>query len=969
MKDISEQQKTYARSILDIQNQGADNALVQEYEATQQSLIDENKKLIDITFKLRQERKTLHGAEQTQNTALVAQAKENIANLEKERQAVEKQKQAYKEKLDLIRYGKAETKKADEATSTEKDSTKKESSVEVLETDYEKYGVSSKSKRLVEVYKTEEQALERVVSLLKERHKYQEGTDQYNDLTKQIEDASKELEKAHWSLLGTRKAGTAIERSTLKNAIAQQAMQAVEELNNAGIKIESIITRITQTTKDGFRKAVNGAVGSTKRDQAAMQDVLFDGGSRRRGSTSSSGSSEKKTKKELSDIDQILSQINKSMDDYVRRSGDLAKYHTGSKKYVKAEEDRASALEKISELYQKLLKDIPDSEAKTKALAAIEERRAKIAEESEKNSNPETHKGKKAEEADKAVKAAKKQKEALTELTSAFEGKAAAEKKSEESGKSGEAASERRSRSKKKEAAETEQSTQASRKSAEAKREEATAQEKLNDAVEKGTKAQAKSSSGKTSGTRKSSGRKGSGGSSSTSSSSRSGIDQEQRQAQKKAEAAKKAADDEAAAYEKAEARKAAALEKARKAQQEYNVAELNKRNKERTEYADWWEQELLKQDSEMFDAPEAAVNRIVKAYEELFKIQKRLEASKGGTAEYSSLVAEEQKAREAVSSALDSVDALNATEEAKKALVEEAIEAARTTKAYQDLHAARTKREDADAKKQTTPEAQVLDEIKQEIALVNQLNSLKKQQAAETSFSARSQYDEDIRSIEDMIAAHRRTRTEIMQNNAELQDNENILRQLILLEDRIRKGEKDVNKERQKGNALLGALAKVKEGFLLSVGNAAYRMVENFVEDKIREFWTNGWEYAQSYYDQLNEIRIVTGHTAEEAEAMGKVYRNMAKEMSVSSTDIASAAVEFWRQGLDENEVNSRLKNTTQYAKISGLAFTEAAELVTAATNSMDLDAQRVVDVFAYLGDASASGNPLISHLAQRCA
>lgn len=322
MKDISEQQKTYARSILDIQNQGADNALVQEYEATQQSLIDENKKLIDITFKLRQERKTLHGAEQTQNTALVAQAKENIANLEKERQAVEKQKQVYKEKLDLIRNSKAETKKADEATSTKKDSTKKESSVEVLETDYEKYGVASKSKRLVEVYKTEEQALARVVSLLKERKKYEEGTDQYNDLTKQIEDASKELEKAHWSLLGTRKAGTPAERSALKNAIAQQAVQAIEELNSAGIKIEAIISRITQTTKTGFRNAVNGAIGSTKRDQAAMQNALFDGGANRRGSKSSEGTAAKKDKKDLSEVDQILKNINKAMDDYVRRSGD-----------------------------------------------------------------------------------------------------------------------------------------------------------------------------------------------------------------------------------------------------------------------------------------------------------------------------------------------------------------------------------------------------------------------------------------------------------------------------------------------------------------------------------------------------------------------------------------------------------------------------------------------------------------------
>ncbi len=38
-------------------------------------------------------------------------------------------------------------------------------------------------------------------------------------------------------------------------------------------------------------------------------------------------------------------------------------------------------------------------------------------------------------------------------------------------------------------------------------------------------------------------------------------------------------------------------------------------------------------------------------------------------------------------------------------------------------------------------------------------------------------------------------------------------------------------------------------------------------------------------------------------------------------------------------------------------MEFDEAAELITAATNTMDVSARRVVDVFAYLGDASASG------------
>lgn len=78
---------------------------------------------------------------------------------------------------------------------------------------------------------------------------------------------------------------------------------------------------------------------------------------------------------------------------------------------------------------------------------------------------------------------------------------------------------------------------------------------------------------------------------------------------------------------------------------------------------------------------------------------------------------------------------------------------------------------------------------------------------------------------------------------------------------------------------------------------------------------------------------------------------------MKVTSGDIASAAVEFWRQGLSETEVNDRLEATTIYARIAGLEFDEAAKLVTSATNSMNLDVGRVVDVFTYLGDASAAG------------
>lgn len=67
-----------------------------------------------------------------------------------------------------------------------------------------------------------------------------------------------------------------------------------------------------------------------------------------------------------------------------------------------------------------------------------------------------------------------------------------------------------------------------------------------------------------------------------------------------------------------------------------------------------------------------------------------------------------------------------------------------------------------------------------------------------------------------------------------------------------------------------------------------------------------------------MNQIRIVSGKNEQEVGQLGSRYRQMAKEMKTTSTEIAEAAVEFWRQGLSESEVDERLMATVQYAKIS---------------------------------------------------
>jgi TP901 family phage tail tape measure protein len=166
-------------------------------------------------------------------------------------------------------------------------------------------------------------------------------------------------------------------------------------------------------------------------------------------------------------------------------------------------------------------------------------------------------------------------------------------------------------------------------------------------------------------------------------------------------------------------------------------------------------------------------------------------------------------------------------------------------------------------------------------------------------------------------------------------------------------KVEKDITAEITRQNGEAQKQSKIYE----DISRTIVMTFTHAAMKALKDFWQEAISFATTYYDKLNEIRIVTMMTAEQADKLGKNYMSMAKSMSVRTTDIMDAAVEFWRQGLSEQEVEARLKATSMFAKISGEEFQHSAELITAATNSMNLDVNRVVDVFTYLGDASAAG------------
>lgn len=151
---------------------------------------------------------------------------------------------------------------------------------------------------------------------------------------------------------------------------------------------------------------------------------------------------------------------------------------------------------------------------------------------------------------------------------------------------------------------------------------------------------------------------------------------------------------------------------------------------------------------------------------------------------------------------------------------------------------------------------------------------------------------------------------------------------------------------------------------------NRLMSMVKMYVVIRgLRTLWRNAKTYAQEYYDKLNEIQIVTQKSDTQMQNIGNTFKNMANDLKISSTDIATAATTFYRQGLDEEETKSRTKWASMYAKITAQSFDEAATQVTASVNSMGISAQEVVDVFTYLGDNSASSGAEIGEAMQKAA
>ena len=106
-----------------------------------------------------------------------------------------------------------------------------------------------------------------------------------------------------------------------------------------------------------------------------------------------------------------------------------------------------------------------------------------------------------------------------------------------------------------------------------------------------------------------------------------------------------------------------------------------------------------------------------------------------------------------------------------------------------------------------------------------------------------------------------------------------------------------NTNLQLKNTNKLLDAMAT-------SMANTVKWGITSSIFNKITGSIQSAYFYAKDLDRSLNNIRIVTGDSAEQMEHFAKAANETAKDLGRSTLDYTKAATSFYQQGLNDEEV-----------------------------------------------------------------
>ena len=122
---------------------------------------------------------------------------------------------------------------------------------------------------------------------------------------------------------------------------------------------------------------------------------------------------------------------------------------------------------------------------------------------------------------------------------------------------------------------------------------------------------------------------------------------------------------------------------------------------------------------------------------------------------------------------------------------------------------------------------------------------------------------------------------------------------------------------------------------------------------------------YAQDLNESLNNIRIVTGKSTDEMAAFAEQANEAAKALSTTTTDYTDAALIYYQQGLNDEDVAARTDTTIKLANVARQSAEDVSQQMTAIWNNFydgSKSLEYYADVITALGAATASSSAEIT-------
>lgn len=105
--------------------------------------------------------------------------------------------------------------------------------------------------------------------------------------------------------------------------------------------------------------------------------------------------------------------------------------------------------------------------------------------------------------------------------------------------------------------------------------------------------------------------------------------------------------------------------------------------------------------------------------------------------------------------------------------------------------------------------------------------------------------------------------------------------------------------------------------------------------------------QYTKELDLAMTNIRIVGGYTEEQTKDLMRSYSELGKTLSATTTEVATAANEWLRQGYEaESQLEALISASTKLSKLGMISASEATTALTAALKSFNLAAEDAIDV-----------------------